>query len=257
MQYLFDIYQYGEAGNQILAFMWNEFAPFYLEISKQALYEGSEKQKNAARRVLVHVQDACLRLLHPFMPFVTEEAWRYLPHDGEALIIADWPQANEELIDEEVENRMHSFLEVVREIRNTRGDYKVDPSKRITAIAKSTEAAEELARNAHILKRLCNVEALTLITGATEPANSAAIVVGDISLYLPLEGMVDIAAECERLSKEMAKLQSQLDGTKKMLANENFVNRAPDNVVQRERNRLVELETALAQIIERIANLCG
>ena len=102
VQYLFDIYQYGEAGNQILAFMWDEFAPFYLEISKEALYQGSDAQKSAARRVLVYVQDRCLRLLHPFMPFMTEEAWSYIPHDGEALIIADWPQADRALIDDEL-----------------------------------------------------------------------------------------------------------------------------------------------------------
>ncbi|MCY3978240.1 MAG: valine--tRNA ligase [Chloroflexi bacterium] len=256
VQYLFDIYQYGEAGNQILAFMWDEFAPFYLEISKQALYQGSAVQKAATRRVLVHLQDCCLRLLHPFMPFATEEAWRYLPREGEALIIADWPQANSELINDEIEARMQLCLDIVREIRNTRGDFKVDPGKRISAIARESAVANDLARHDYILGRLCNVDTLTLIPAdAPEPANSANIVVGELSLFLPLEGMINIAAERQRLAAEKAKIQEQLARTEKMLANKNFVERARPDVVQRERNRLDDLTSAQAQIDKRIASL--
>ena len=256
VQYLFDIYQYGEAGNQILAFMWDEFAPFYLEISKQALYQGTDDEKSATRRVLVHLQDSCLRLLHPFMPFATEEAWRYLPHDGEALIIANWPQADTELINDETEARMRLYLDIVREIRNTRGDFKVDPGKRIGAIARESAVANDLARNDHILGRLCNVDRLTLIPAdAPEPANSANIVVGELSLFLPLEGMIDIAAERQRLAAEKAKIEDQLAKTEKMLANKNFVERARPDVVQRERNRLDDLTSAQAQIDKRIASL--
>ena len=257
VQYLFDIHQYGEAGNQILASMWDEFAPFYLEISKHALYQGTESEKSGTRRVLVHVLDSCLRLLHPFMPFMTEEAWRYMPHEGDALIIADWPQADDSWIDDEIEAQMHAYLDVVREIRNTRGEFKVDPGRRIQAIAKASDSAKDLARNDRILKRLCNVKALALIPrDAPDPDNAASVVVGDISLYLPLEGMLDIAAECQRLNHEKVKLQAQLERTEKMLGNENFVNRARPDVVQRERDRLVELKTADAQLEERIANLC-
>ena len=258
VQYLFDIHQYGEAGNQILGFMWDEFAPFYLEISKHGLYEGNESENSATRRVLVHVLDSCLRMLHPFMPFMTEEAWRYIPHEGDALIVADWPQADVSWIDDETEARMHAYLDLVREIRSARGEFKVDPGRRIQAIAKASEAASDLARNDHILKRLCNVEKLALIPlEAPDPDNVASIVVGDISLYLPLEGMLDIAAECQRLTDEKAKLQAQLERTEKMLGNENFVNRARPDVVQRERDRLVDLKTTDARLEERIANLCG
>ena len=257
VQYLFDIYQYGEAGNQILAFMWDEFAPFYLEISKHALYQGDLAEKTAARRVLVQVQDRCLRLLHPFMPFATEEAWRFIPRAGNALIVADWPLAERDLIDDEIEARMHAFLDVVREIRNTRGEFKVDPGRRIQAIARDSAAARDLAQQAHILARLCNVESLALLPlGADEPPNAASIVVGDITLFLPLEGMLDIAAECERLAAELKKTAQQLARTEKMLANENFVARAQPAVVQRERDRLEDLASAKAQLEERLANLC-
>ena len=256
-QYLFDIYQYGEAGNQIQAFMWDEFAPFYLEISKHALYQGSAEEKDAIRRVLVHVQDCCLRLLHPFMPFITEDAWRYLPHAGDALIVADWPESDAGLIDDEVEARMHAFLDVVREIRNTRGEYKVDPGRRIRAAAHVNPATSSLAQNAHILQRLCNVEELELIPSDQDaPRNAASIVVGDVSLYLPLEGMLDLEAERKRLASEQAKLQQQLSRTAAMLGNQKFVERAQPEVVQRERDRLADLQAALAQIRERSASLC-
>ena len=257
VQYLFDIYQYGEAGSQILAFMWDEFAPFYLEISKQALYHGTESERDATRRALVAVQDACLRLLHPFMPFMTEEAWRYIPHEGEALIMADWVEADDGRIDEAAEAQMGLYLELVREIRNTRGEYKVDPARRIQALAKRDAATEALHDNAHVLARLCNIEELTLLPAdADDPRNCAGVVAGDLTLYLPLEGMLDIAAECKRLKDERGKLLSQLERTRKMLGNENFVQRARPDVVQRERDRLREQEAAMAQLEERLDSLC-
>ena len=257
VRHLFDIYQYGEAGSQILAFMWDEFAPFYVEISKEALYQGSAEQTSRVRRVLVHAQDCCLRLLHPFMPFMTEEAWRYLPHEGDALIMAAWPQANDNLIDDQAEARMNSYLGLARELRNTRGEYKVAPGRRIQALAYDRELTRDLAANIHILRRLCNVNELTLMPlDHAEPANAASIVHGEITLYLPLEGMLDIAAECQRLAAEEVKVKAQLERTAKMLDNRNFVERARPDVVQRERDRLAELEAAAAQIQERLASLC-
>ena len=257
VQHLFDIHQYGEAGSRILSFMWDEFAPYYLEISKQAMYEGTEAEKTATRRVLVGVQDSCLRLLHPFMPFMTEEAWRYIPHSGEALMTARWPQADPGLIDDDAEARMNVYLDLVREIRNTRGEYKVDPGKRITAIARDSGQAHELLHYSYILKRLCNVAELRLMAAdAAEPENAAGIVAGDITVYLPLEGMMDIAAECRRLEAEKDRLRKQLDKTGKMLGNPNFVSKARPDVVQRERERLVELQSAHSQIEERLSKLC-
>ena len=258
VRHLFEIYQYGEAGNQIQAFMWDELAPFYVEVSKNALYDGSPEQKETTRRVLVLLLDTCLRLLHPFMPFMTEEAWRYLPHEGEALIIADWPESDEKLRDADAETLMTSFLEVVREIRNTRAEYNVDPGRRIQALIRPGQAATKLVENAFILKRLCNVERLDLLPAdSPDPENAASIVVGELALYLPLEGMLDIAAERQRLATERAKLQQQLERSLKMLGNANFLERARPDVVERERNRKAELESATAQIDERLANLGG
>lgn len=256
VQHLFDIYQYGEAGSQILAFMWDEFAPSYLEICKHAMYGDQEDEKIAAQRVLVAVQDACLRMLHPFMPFMTEEAWRYIPHAGEALIIAEWPQAQDALIDDAVEARMNLLLELVREIRRSRGEFRVDPGKRIKALARAGASADDLANHAHIFSRLCNVESLQMLPAdAPAPDNAVSIVVSDVTLYLPLEGMLDLAAERLRLEAELTRLSQQLDKTRAMLGKDNFVNKAPAAVVQRERDRLADLETALKQVTGRLASL--
>ena len=256
VQHLFDIYQFGEAGSQILAFMWDEFAPYYLEISKHAMYAGTEGEKTATQRVLVAVQDTCLRLLHPFMPFMTEEAWRYIPHDGKALIIADWPAANESLIDDVVESRMNLLLELVRELRNTRGEYQVDPGKRITALATASASANDLVAHDYVFARLCNVGELKLLAAADPaPANAASIVVSDITLYLPLEGMLDLEAEKSRLENEAKRLTHQIAKSQNVLRNDNFLSKAPGAIVQRERDRLADLESAHAQVAERLSSL--
>ena len=257
VQYLFDIYQYGEAGSQILAFIWDELAPCYLEISKHAMYEGDETDKIRTRRTLVHALDICLRLLHPFMPFMTEAAWPYIPHDGQALIIAPWPQADPNLIDDDTEARMSVWLDAARGIRNARNEFKVDPGRRIKALMRDTSKARELFHCAYVLKRLCHVDRLELMTAdAPAPENAAAIVAGDLTLYLPLEGMLNIEAECRRLKKEHARLTQQLDQTEKRLGNPNFMSRARPDVVQRERDRLVEIQAARSQIEERLLKLC-
>ncbi|MCA9883299.1 MAG: valine--tRNA ligase [Anaerolineae bacterium] len=257
VQYLFDAYQYGEAGNQILSFMWDEFAPWYLEIAKHPLYNGTPEEKERAQRVMVYVLDTCLRLLHPYMPFMTESAWRYIPHDEEALIVAKWPEANEALIDEAAESEMEIFATLVRDIRNIRTDYKVDPGKRIAALIAPGSRQKALEDYGYIFGRLCNVPEVTILSnGATAPENAASTVVDDITLYLPLEGMLDIEAECARLTKETEKLNDRIDGIAKKLANEGFVSKAPEAVVQRERDNLDQLQTELKQLNERLESLC-
>lgn len=258
VQHLFDIHQYGEAGGQILSFMWDEFAPFYLEISKHAMYEGTADEQANVRRVLVYVQDMCLRLLHPFMPFMTEEAWRYIPHSGEALIIAEWPEVDESLISDEIEAQMNVFLDLVRGVRNTRTEYNVDPGKRISAIVNAGGFADNMSTYGYIFRRLCNVENISLLSEAgSQPENSASVVASGVTLYLPLEGMLDIEVECKRLTSEKEKITQSMTKSEKMLGNEKFVSNARPDVVQKERDRLAELQASIAQIDERLASLCG
>lgn len=258
VQYLFDIYQYGEAGNQILSFMWDEFAPWYLEIAKHPLYNGTPEQKEAMRRVMVHVLDTCLRLLHPYMPFMTEEAWKFIPHQEDALIIAKWPVADESFLNETAESDMTILMELVRNIRNIRKDYNVDPAKRIQALIQPGTHSAMMSEYTYVFARLCNVADAKLIEASdSAPANSAVAVVADVSLYLPLEDMMDLKQECARLNKEKITLSEQINKLQEKLGNEGFVAKAPVQVVQKERERLAEYEASVTQINERLAALCG
>jgi len=198
-----------------------------------------------------------LRLLHPYMPFMTEEAWKYIPHEGDALIIASWPQADPETIDDVIEAEMTLFTELVRDVRNVRKSYGVDPAKRIKAIASSETRQDLIKKYGYIFSRLCNVADVALLEDSTDiPANAASIVAGDITLYLPLEGMLDIQAECQRLNKEKVTISDQVEKLVAKLDNEGFVAKAPAQVVAKERERLAELQASLSQIQERLGSLC-
>lgn len=258
VQGLFDSNQYGEAGSQILSFMWDEFAPWYLEIAKHPLYNGTEDDKTTARRVMVKVLDTCLRLLHPYMPFMTEAAWQYIPHDGEALIIAEWPEVDQAYIDDAAETQMTLLMDMVRAVRETRTEYKVDPSKRITALVAPGNQRDNLEQYDYVFGRLCNVESVELLDdNASAPENSASGIVGNTTIYLPLEGMLDIEKECERLNKEKASTAEDIAKVERQLANQGFVNNAPEHIVQAERDRLEALQAEVQKIDELLASLCG
>ncbi|MBC6934286.1 MAG: valine--tRNA ligase [Chloroflexi bacterium] len=258
VQYLFDIYQYGEAGRQIHEFLWGEFADWYIEVSKHPLYEGDDEAKTKTRRVLVYVLDTCLRLLHPFMPFVTEALWQYIPHEGEALITAKWPQANTAYLDENAEAEMNLIADLVRGIRNTRAEYEVDPGRRIKALAAPGSHRDILKQYSYIFARLCNVHEIEILeTDHSSPDQAASIIIGDVTIYLPLAGMVDIQAECERLRREQTRLEEQIARSRIKLDNQDFISRARPEVVERERARLNELQAGFNRITERINTLCG
>jgi valyl-tRNA synthetase len=252
VQRLFDAYQFGEAGRQIRGFLWDEFADWFIEISKAALYGDDPAAKAATRRVLVHVLDTALRLLHPFMPFATEAAWGYLPKaDGEAaLIIAKWPTADASRISDADEATMNALMDIVRGVRNVRAEYNVDPGRRVAILAQPGSYRQAIQAHAYLFSRLCNVESVTLTDAA--PDEAASVVVGDATVYLPLAGLIDYAAEIDRLEKELGKLSERIARSEGMLNNEGFVARAKPEVVARERESLAEMGSSAAQITARL-----
>lgn len=253
---LFENFQYGEAGRQILSFVWDEWADYYVEISKHGLYDGTPEQKSQTRAVLSYILDTSLRLLHPYMPFITEEIWQAIPHEGTSLMVAQWPQANEAFIDDQAEADMDTLRELIIGIRNTRNEYDVEPGKRITALVAAGSAQDLIADQTYVFGRLCNVETIEkLESGAGTPDQVATIVAGDATMYLPLAGMIDFGAEKERLTKELAEVEQLVNKSQKLLANENFVSRANPDVVQKERDKLADLEASLSTIKERLATL--
>ncbi|MEO1665277.1 MAG: valine--tRNA ligase [Chloroflexota bacterium] len=260
VQRLFDSYQYGEAGRQIYEFMWHEFADWYIEFSKYPIYDGDDKQRENALRTLVHVLDTSLRLLHPFMPFATEETWGYLPVEGDALIIAKWPEADESYINEAAEGDMNLLIDLVRGVRNTRDEYNVEPKTKIKAVVSPGSHKALLEANSFIFSRVpnTNVTEMEMLADSTKFEDEAAtIVANDVTVYLPLAGMVDVEAECARLNKELGKVQQGIGRSEGMLNNQGFVANAPESVVQKERENLADLQASRQQIEERIAQLCG
>ncbi|MCK6577658.1 MAG: valine--tRNA ligase [Anaerolineae bacterium] len=261
VQRLFDAYQYGEAGRQIDDFLWSEFADWYIEISKYPLYQGDAAAKHAAQQVLLRVLDRSLRLLHPYMPFVTEDLWQYLPHaqgQSEALILAEWPQADAAYFDDAAEAEMTLLIDLVRGIRNVREQYNVEPSRKITAIIQPGSHHAAIESCGYMFARLCNVaEYRFTAPGEPAPSNTASVVAGDVIVYLPLTDFIDISAECERLTRELQKIDEQAGKAQATLSNDQFVSRARPDVVERERARLESLHASAAQIRERIADLCG
>lgn len=260
VQRLFDSYQYGEAGRQIYEFMWHEFADWYIEFAKYPIYDGTDRERENTLRTLVHVLDTSLRLLHPFMPYATEEAWSHLPIEGEALIIARWPQRDTAYLNEQAESDMNLLIDLVRGIRNTRDEYNVEPKHKLKAIVNPGSNRRLLEEYAYIFARVPNtnvVEMDMLDEGSSAPTEDAAsIVASDVTLYLPLAGMVDVEAECARLNKELERVQAGIQRSEGMLNNAGFVNNAPEAVVQRERDNLANLQLEAQQINERVTQLC-
>ena len=259
--HLFEHYQYGEAGRQINEFLWNEYCDWYLEASKVRLYDESlpTTGKDPVRIVLLHVLETTMRLLHPFMPFLTEAVWQALPtaiRQGETVMLAPWPQRDTMLWDEEAEAHMSLVMEMVRGIRNRRAEYHVTPGKRIPARIAAGDAVGWLDKQRDILCFLARLDpkALTIEAAFEPPEQAAAVVVGDVVCYLPLTGLVDMEAERARLTQNMAKVEKRIERSQTLLAGE-FAHKAPPTVVQREREKLHNLQIERNKIAEQLAAL--
>ena len=236
---LINDYQFGEAGRKIYDFLWGEYCDWYIEISKIRLYGEDQAAKEKAKRVLVYVLEKTLRLLHPFMPFLTEEIWQHLPHEGEALIVAPWPEAGP--LDEQAEAEMMLLMEIIRAIRNARAEYNVEPGRRIAAIMVAGEALPLLEAHRDLFITLARIseDALTIASRLdAKPSHALTLVIGGIEVYLPLAGMVDLEAEQKRLQGELAKTASEIARVEALLNNERFMAKAPAEVIERERAKL-------------------
>ena len=264
---LFEAYQYGEAGRQLYDFFWSEFADWYIEIAKGQIQSGGMAAQGAGK-TLVRVLDQTLRMLHPFIPFVTEEVWGHLkraageslaPPEGwaEALMIARWPQVGER--DGEAEADMELIIELIRGIRNVRGEYKVQPGKPIAALIAAGDQTSTLNAQRDILTQLARLDAeqLTIQPALSEDQLSdqvASIVIGGVTCYLPLAGLIDLEAERARLQKELDEVIAWITRSERQLAGP-FAQRAPAQVVQRERDKLAGLQQRREQLEERLEAL--
>jgi valyl-tRNA synthetase len=255
---LFESHQYGEAGRQINDFLWSEYCDWYIEASKVRLYDDDADQA-VPLTILLHVLETALRLLHPFMPYVTEAIWQVLPgevKDGEALIVAHWPRVDEARVDDEAEENMDLLMELVRGIRNRRAEYRVTPGKRIPAIIAASGALDVLGEQRAVLCSLAKLDPdrLTIEESIDPPSQAATIVVGETTCYLPLAEIVDLEEERERLSGELADVEERIARSEKLLGGP-FAGRAPEHVVQWERDKLADLRTERTELGNRLETL--
>ena len=257
-------FELGLAGQRIYDIIWNEYCDWYIEMVKGRLYGDDEEDKKVARAVLVNVLKDLLRLLHPFMPFITEEIWGYLPHEkreGEGttcyLINDQWPTYRKDRTFAEESRNVAMAHEVIRSVRNIRAEVEAAPSKALHAILVVDEENEDHLRavESHI-KKLANVTDITYqidTAGVGEDALSA--VITGAQIYVPLEDLVDLEAEAERLGKEKDKLTAEVARGEKMLSNPGFVNKAPAEKIEQEKAKLADYKEKLAKVEERLAAL--
>lgn len=254
---LLERYQFHEAGHTIYEFLWSEFCDWYIEASKVAINAGGARAQ-AARQTLSFVLEQALRLLHPFMPFVTEELWQGLPHAGESIMVAPWPEVNTALIDEAAEQEFGFLTEAVRSVRNARAETGVEPARWIQAIVFPGSHKETFRDAEGVFRFLARIaeDGLDYVDELLEaPRQVVSLIVDDAVIYLPLRGMLDIEAERKRLQRELEELLAELERTRSLLGNEQFRTRAPAAVVERQQVKLNETEERVRLIRARLEEL--
>ena len=250
-----DSYELGVASAKVYDFIWDNYCDWYIELTKARLYSEVAASKETAQQVLVYVLDQILRLLHPFMPFITEEIWQAIPHEGDFLMKAQWPVYSDALHFPAEEASMESVMNAIRAVRNRRADLNVPPSRK-SHLYVVTEKGDIFRQGAAFMTRLAYAGELTVSDTAPEGhADMVSAVTGDAALYMPMNELVDVEKELQRLAKEIEKAEKNIAGLKGKLSNENFVARAPEQVVQAERDKLQKAESLLQQLKESEARL--
>ena len=241
-------YELGVAVQKVYDFIWDTYCDWYIELTKARLYGDDIGRKQTAIQVLVYVLDQVLRLLHPFMPFITEEIWQSIPHEGDALIAAKWPVYREDLAFRTEEAHMESVMNAIRAIRNRRADMNVPPSKK-AALFVLTSKPQVFAEGEGFIQRLAYADSVTLLE--QEPENLDGMVTcttPDAKLYIPMGQLVDVAKELERIGKELEKARKNLQSLEGKLSNEKFVSRAPEAVVNAEREKAQKARDLIASL---------
>ena len=254
---LFEKFEFGEAGRLFYRFIWDDFCDWYIEMSKETLAGDDEAAKLTTRSILVYVLDNTLRLLHPIMPFVTEEIWQSVPHVGESLVVATYPTVHPEQMDEQAAEEMEFLMDFIRSVRTVRNEMNTPLSKPINIIAKVSDAAHYviLKENESYIARFSNPEEFVYGEDVEAPSDAVTSVITGAEIYLPLAGLINIEDEIARLEKEAEKLQQEVDRVEKKLSNEKFVAKAPAAVVEAERAKGADYQAQREAVLERIATL--
>jgi len=250
-------YRFNDAAGAAYQFVWHEFCDWYVECAKLTLYRSDDPAARArTQKTLADVLETTLRLLHPFMPFITEEIWQRLPHAGASIMLAQYPKAPKRARDAGGEKDMAVLIGVITAVRNIRGEMRIPPSTTLQAVLRPStrQATKLLATHAALVQSLARCEA-TVDPRAKRPAASATAIAGGVECFVPLEGLVDLEAERQRLAKEIKKADEQIAFLRAKLGNREFKAKAPRDVVEREKGRLVEQREIRAKLQESLRRI--
>jgi valyl-tRNA synthetase len=250
-----DKYELGIAAQKVYDFIWNEYCDWYIELVKPRLYGTNEEARSTALYTLVYVLSNTLKLLHPFMPFISEEIWQHLSASSEdSIMVSSWPRLKDEELDDEAEARMDSIMDTIRAVRNIRAEMDVHPSRKTKLIIVAKEDKREIFEEAKVyLEKLAYASEIIINEAKDELAANAVPIVVDIGqIYIPLEDLVDFKSELDRLEKEKAKLEGELNRVNGKLSNPNFVEKAPAAIVKAEEEKKAKYEDMMASVLEQI-----
>lgn len=250
-------FELGIALQKIYEFIWEEFCDWYIELVKPRLFDRDDPTRLEAQWVLNHVLGTAMKLLHPYMPFVTEEIYRYLINDDESIMISVWPVYDESLAFTRDEKDMGLVMDAIKAVRNIKAEMNVPPSKKIKIIFVAGESEREILKDGtKFIERLAGAsEIIIQADRAGVPDNAVTAVVSGAEIFVPLEDLVDIAKELERLGKEKENLEKELERVNSKLSNEGFVSKAPAKVVEEERAKKAKYSEIYEKVLARIASL--
>lgn len=242
-----DNYDIGVSAKRIEDFIWNEYCDWYIEFTKERLYGEDEKRKANAKKVLIYVLTQALKLLHPFMPYITEEIYSYLPNKKDMLIVEDFPEVIEEFNFDKEEKEVNTAIEVITAIRNQRAELNVSYKTRqdLIFIAANEDKAQDLRAIQNEFINLASAKDITISTNIDKPENAITLVFNEFTLYMPLDDLMDYNKEKDRLEKEIEKIESEIKRASGKLSNENFVNKAPKALVEKEKEKLEDYKKLL------------
>ncbi|MBE0572638.1 MAG: valine--tRNA ligase [Ignavibacteriaceae bacterium] len=249
-----DSFEINNATKIIYSFVWNDFCDWYVEMIKNRLYGEDEEIKSAVLTRALSIFENMLKMVHPFMPFVTEEIYQLIQErkEGESISTSEFPKVKKELINPQADKEMEIVEGIVTALRNIRGEMNIPPSKKITVLLKSSEVKE---RQIDYIKKLAKVEDLKAGENITKPKASASAIIKSAEIYVPLEGLIDLDVERQRLQKEITRLEGSLAGIEKKLSNEKFVSGAPAEVVEKERTKRRDWQENLGKLKEILNSL--
>jgi valyl-tRNA synthetase len=251
----------GQAGQKVYEAIWNQYCDWYIEIAKGRLYGSDEEDKKVVRGVLLYILKDLLKILHPFMPFITEEIWGALPgnentnEDPEKFLMkTHWPSHEKKELYPEETKKLEMAMEIIRSVRNIRAEVEAPPSKKLSLVILSYKTAMETARaGERYIKKLANITNISFIEDKEDiPEDSMSAVTGGAEIFIPSEELIDYDAEKSRLTKEKDRLRSEVQGIEKKLADQGFVSKAPKEVISKEKEKLTKYGSMLDKVCERL-----